>query len=71
MKPFHIRKISDDIIITDEILTIEYQNGEAYANKKIDAFNEYLDPHRDYCFSWGSQRMNEREIHYFLSIEHR
>ena len=71
MKPFHIRKISDDIIITDELLTIEYQKGDVVANKKIDTFDKFLDPYGDHCFSWGSQRMNEREIHYFLKIEHR
>ena len=69
-KPFYIRKIDESIDVTFEIAMRDGRDGRAHMEKVVENMNLYLGPHSEHEFSWTSERISERETHYFLTIRH-
>lgn len=69
-KPFYVRKIADDVVLTDDLSIREDKHGWEHMQKAVENMNEHLNPHSEHEFSWSSERVSQRETHYFLTIVH-
>lgn len=67
-KPYHIRKIDDNIVLTEELCARDYADGARYMEKQVKQLNEFFPPYYDHELSWTSEIKNQREVHYFLTI---
>ena len=67
--PYHIRKIDETIVLTQEICKRDDEAGAQYMNKECERLNNFFDQYYSHQLSWTSEQISEREIHYFLCIE--
>jgi len=66
-KPIHIRIISSEVVLSDEILDREYSFGDRTASNKIKELTEYLNEDSERFFGWRSERRN-RTISWYLIV---
>lgn len=66
--PYVVRRIDDNLTITDEILSREHNFGALQMRKKLDNLQKFFNEDC-YRFNWYSVRKDSHTIEFFATVE--